>query len=62
MTLLTDAAANRSALVAQLYDDWHGRYVVQRLDGWRIRGREAARPRRGADVPDAERGSAEDRL
>lgn len=31
MTLAADAAANRAALVAQLYDDWHGCYVVQRL-------------------------------
>lgn len=27
------AAANRIALVAQLYDDWHGHYIVQRIDG-----------------------------
>ena len=27
------AAANRVALVEQLYDEWHGYYVLQRLDG-----------------------------
>lgn len=29
MTLPADSAANRAALVAQLYDDWHGHYMVQ---------------------------------
>lgn len=33
MTLTADAAANRIALVAQLYDDWRGHYIVQRIDG-----------------------------
>lgn len=33
MTLAADATANRTALVAQLYDRWGGCYVVQRLDG-----------------------------
>lgn len=31
MTLAADAAANRAALVAQLYDEWHGHYVLRQL-------------------------------
>lgn len=32
MTLAADADANRAALVAQLHDKWHGRYIVQRIE------------------------------
>lgn len=30
---LTAAAANRIACVAQLYDDWRGYYILQRIVG-----------------------------
>lgn len=33
MTLNADSAANRIALVAQLYDDWQGHYIVTRIEG-----------------------------
>lgn len=33
MTLNADAAANRIACVAQLYDAWQGHYVVTRIEG-----------------------------
>lgn len=33
MTLAADAAANRISCIAQLYDDWRGHYIVQRIDG-----------------------------
>lgn len=33
MTLAAAAAANRIACITQLYDEWRGFYVVQRLDG-----------------------------
>ncbi len=29
MTLAADAAANRAALIAQLYDDWRGHYIMR---------------------------------
>lgn len=32
MTLNADAAANRIALITQLYDAWQGHYVVTRID------------------------------
>lgn len=32
VTLNAGAAAMRAACAAQLYDEWHGYYVVQRLD------------------------------
>lgn len=32
MTLSSDAAANRIACIEQLYDDWHGRYILQRIE------------------------------
>lgn len=31
MTLIADAERNRLSLIAQLYDEWHGWYVVQHL-------------------------------
>ena len=31
--LVTAAANNRSRLVAQLYDDWRGHYMLQQLIG-----------------------------
>lgn len=33
MTLNADADAMRSALALQLYDEWGGHYILQRLDG-----------------------------
>lgn len=33
MTLNADAAAMRAACATQLYDEWHGYYILQRLDG-----------------------------
>lgn len=32
MTLAADAERNRLALIAQLYDEWHGFYILQRLE------------------------------
>lgn len=33
MTLNADAATTRAACATQLYDKWHGYYILQRLDG-----------------------------
>lgn len=33
MTLAADAAANRISCVAQLYDQWLGCYILQRIEG-----------------------------
>lgn len=44
MTLAADAAANRIACIAQLYDEWHGRYIVQRIvDGVYVDVRQLSR-------------------
>lgn len=32
MNLVIDAERNRLALIAQLYDEWSGWYVVQRIE------------------------------
>lgn len=31
MTLTSTSAANRAALIVQLYDEWHGFYMLRRL-------------------------------